>query len=115
MIKDRRKRRHLHIRHRAVGTTDRPRLCVHRSNRHIQVQLVDDSRDKVLAGASSLSPGILSQKLNPMEASKAVGKMIADQAKELGVSKVVFDRAGYRYHGRVKAVAEAAREGGLEF
>lgn len=115
MIKDSRKRRHLHIRHRVKGTPERPRLCVARSNRGIAVQLVDDSAGKVIAGISSLTPELRHRSLKRMDASRAVGAMIAVRAKALGISKVVFDRAGYRYHGRVKAVAEAAREGGLEF
>lgn len=115
MIRDRRKRRHLHIRHRVTGTPERPRLCVKRSNQNVFVQLVDDTRNKVLTGVSSLTLSIREQKLKRLEASKEVGKQIATKAKELGVTKVVFDRAGYRYHGRVKAVAEGAREGGLQF
>ena len=90
-------------------------MCVQRSNRYIYAMLVDDSRGRVLTGVSSLAPAIRKKKLKQMEASREVGRMIAERAKELKVSKAVFDRSGYRYHGRVKAVAEAAREGGLEF
>ena len=115
MIKDSRKRRHLHIRHRVQGTPERPRLCVARSNRGIAVQLVDDSSGRVIAGISSLTPELRHRNLKRMDASRAVGAMIAVRAKALGIDKVVFDRAGYRYHGRVRAVAEAAREGGLQF
>jgi large subunit ribosomal protein L18 len=115
MIRDSRKRRHLHIRNRVAGTQGRPRLCVKRSNANIFAQLVDDSSGKVLTGVSSLSPSVREKKLKRMEASKEVGRQIAAKAKELGLAAVVFDRAGYRYHGRVKAVAEGAREGGLKF
>lgn len=105
----------MHIRHRVKGTAERPRLCVARSNRGIAVQLVDDYTGRVIAGISSLTPELRNRKLKLMDASRAVGAMIAVRAKALGISKVVFDRCGYKYHGRVKAVAEAAREGGLEF
>jgi large subunit ribosomal protein L18 len=115
MIRDRRKRRRFNIRKRVVGTPERPRLVVIRSNMHVAAQLVDDSRDRVLTGVSSLAQAVRDKKLKRMEASREVGKLVAGKAKELKVSKVVFDRAGYRYHGRVKAVAEGAREGGLEF
>jgi large subunit ribosomal protein L18 len=115
MIHESRKRRHLHIRRRAAGTPERPRLCVKRSNRHIAAQLIDDTADRVLTGVSSLAPEISSKKLKPMEACGAVGRLLAEKAKGMGIAKVVFDRAGYRYHGRVKALAEAAREGGLDF
>jgi large subunit ribosomal protein L18 len=77
--------------------------------------LVDDSRNRVLTAVSSSVPGVQEKKLKRTEASKEVGKLIAGKARELGVKKVVFDRAGYRYHGRVRAVADGAREGGLEF
>ncbi|MFO7676723.1 MAG: 50S ribosomal protein L18 [bacterium] len=115
MIKDSRKRRHLHLRHRVIGTAERPRLCVARSNRGIAVQLVDDGAGRVITGVSSLVPALREKKLKRMDLSREVGRLIAEQARERGIRKVVFDRAGYRYHGRVKAVAEAAREGGLEF
>lgn len=90
-------------------------MCVHRSNKGIFAQLVDDTRERVLAGVSTLTPAVREKKLKPMEASSEVGRQIAARAKTLGISKVAFDRAGFRYHGRVKAVAEAAREGGLDF
>ena len=115
MIRNRRKRRHQHIRHRVSGTPERPRLCVHRSNKGIFTQLVDDTRERVLAGVSTLTPAVREKKLKPMEASSEVGRQIAARAKTLGINKVAFDRAGFRYHGRVKAVAEAARKGGLDF
>ncbi len=115
MIRNPRKRRHLHIRKRVVGTAERPRLCVKRSNANMFAQLVDDSASRVLTGVSSLTPAIREKKLKRMEAAKEVGRLIAAKAKELGITAVVFDRAGYNYHGRVKAVADGAREGGLKF
>jgi large subunit ribosomal protein L18 len=115
MIRDRRIRRRFSIRKRVVGTPERPRLVVIRSNMNVAAQLVDDSKDRVLTGVSSLAKAVRDKKLKRMDASREVGRLIAGKAKELKVSKVVFDRAGYRYHGRVKAVAEGAREGGLEF
>jgi len=115
MIRDTRKRRHLSIRRRIAGTTERPRLCIKRSNRYIYAMLVDDSRNRVLTGISSQVDAVREKKLKRIEAAKEVGKLIAGKSKELGFKQVVFDRAGYRYHGRVKAVAEGAREGGLEF
>jgi large subunit ribosomal protein L18 len=115
MNKDRLARRHKSLRHRIAGVPERPRLCVKRSNRFVYAMLVDDTKSRVLTGVSSLMSEIQDKKLKPTEASKEVGKLIAGKAKELGIKKVVFDRAGYRYHGRVKAVAEGAREGGLEF
>ncbi|MEO0005205.1 MAG: 50S ribosomal protein L18 [candidate division WOR-3 bacterium] len=115
MIRNRRLRRHLSIRKRVSGSPERPRLCVNRSNRHIYAQLIDDTTGKVLTGASTLSPELKGKKLKPVEIALEVGRLIAEKAKTLGVKKVVFDRAGYRYHGRVKALAEGARQGGLEF
>jgi large subunit ribosomal protein L18 len=115
MIKDRLERRHLSLRRRTVGSPDRPRLCVKRSNLYVYAMLVDDTKDKVLTGISSQLPSIQEKKLKRTEQSKEVGKLIAEKAKGLGIKKVVFDRGGYRYHGRVKAVADGAREGGLEF
>ncbi len=114
MIENRRERRHLHIRHRIAGTPAKPRLCVARSNRNISAQLVDDAAGKVLTGISTLTPVVAEKKLKRIEAAKEVGRQIADKAKSLGIQAVVFDRAGFRYHGRVKAVAEGAREGGLK-
>ena len=96
---------------------DRPRLSVFRSSKHIYVQVIDDARGRTLAAASSLDKE-LRGKLKTgadKEAAAAVGKLVAERAKSAGLSKVVFDRGGYLYHGRVKALAEAAREGGLSF
>ncbi|MCL6466177.1 MAG: 50S ribosomal protein L18 [candidate division WOR-3 bacterium] len=115
MIRDRKLRRHLSIRHRISGTPERPRLCVFRSNRHMYAQLIDDTTGRVLTAVSSLTPELRDKKGKPTEMALEVGKLVAAKAKERGITKVVFDRAGYRYHGRVKAVAEGARQGGLEF
>ena len=117
----RRKRRHLRVRKKVTGTPERPRLVVFKSLKHIYAQIVVDppvGPCRVLVGASTLSPEIrdevkgLSGKI---EKARLVGKLIAKRAQEKGVKKVVFDRAGYKYHGRVKALAEGAREAGLEF
>jgi large subunit ribosomal protein L18 len=108
---ERRYKRHLRVRNKISGTAERPRLVVFRSLKHIYAQLVDDSANKTLATVSDL--GIEEGKKG--ERAEAVGKMIAERAKSAGISRVVFDRAGYRYHGRIKAVADGARKGGLEF
>jgi len=104
-------RRHLRVRKKVMGTAERPRLVIFRSLKHITAQLVDDVTRRTLATVSStdLETGKKTQK------SLEVGKRIAARAKDAGITKVVFDRAGYKYHGRVKAVADGAREGGLEF
>jgi len=91
------------------------RLCVHRTPRHIYAQIIAPAGDKVLASASTLDGSLRSGKTSNAEAAAAVGKLVAERAKEVGVEKVAFDRAGYKYHGRVKALADAARETGLEF
>ncbi len=108
---EKRTRRHLRVRKKLSGTAERPRLVVYRSDKHIYAQLVDDVQARTLATVSShkLTEGKKTDK------STEVGKQIAAVAKERGISSVVFDRAGYKYHGRVKAVADGAREGGLEF
>ncbi len=105
--------RHLRVRQRVVGTPERPRLCVFRSLNHIYAQVIDDTRGHTLAAASTLE----SRVDNGPKSSEArqVGQLVAVRAKAQGIGKVVFDRAGYKYHGRIKAVAEAAREGGLDF
>ena len=105
-----RERRHLRVRKRVAGTAERPRLVVFRSLKHITAQLVDDTQGRTLMTVSDAD--ITGKKA---EKSLEVGKRIAARAKEAGISRVVFDRAGYQYHGRVKAVADGAREGGLEF
>ena len=101
------------IRKKISGTGERPRLTVFRSNAHIYAQLVDDSAGRTLAAAGSNVDGVEGK--NRTEISKAVGQKLAESAREAGIEQVVFDRNGYRYHGRVKALAEGAREGGLKF
>ncbi|MDE3055027.1 MAG: 50S ribosomal protein L18 [Gemmatimonadota bacterium] len=108
---EQRQRRHLRVRKHLAGTPERPRLVVFRSLKHIYAQLVDDTTGRTLMTVSD--QGVPAGK--KAERSAQVGKAIAEQAKAAGISRVVFDRAGYKYHGRVKAVAEGAREGGLEF
>ncbi len=100
------------IRGKINGTSVRPRLSVYRSNQHIYAQLIDDLDGRTLASASSLSVDV-DESAERMDQSKAVGKQLAERAQEAGVNKAVFDRNGYRYHGRVRALAEGAREGGL--
>jgi large subunit ribosomal protein L18 len=107
---EQRKRRHRRVRARVSGTPERPRLVVHRSLKHIYAQIVDDAAQRTLL---TVSDHALTGKKS--ERSAAVGKLVADKAKAAGITRVVFDRAGYKYHGRVKAVADGAREGGLEF
>ena len=108
---ERRTRRHLRVRKKVMGTPERPRLVVYRSLKHIYAQLVDDVAQRTLATVSSHTVG----EGKKTEKATAVGKALAERAKSTGVTQVVFDRAGYKYHGRVKAVADGAREGGLDF
>ena len=103
------------IRKEVAGTTSKPRLSVFRSNTDIYAQLIDDTTGTTIASASSKQKDITAQKAPKIEKSKMVGEAIARKAGELGIKQVVFDRSGYIYHGRVKAVAEGAREGGLDF
>lgn len=103
------------IRRKIAGTAQKPRLSVFRSNRDIYVQLINDDAAQTLAAASSRDKDIAAQKGTKTEQSKLVGQAIARKAKELGVEAIVFDRGGYLYHGRVKALADGAREGGLVF
>ncbi|HET9746574.1 MAG TPA: 50S ribosomal protein L18 [Chitinophagaceae bacterium] len=103
------------IRRKINGTAAKPRLSVFRSNTEIYAQLIDDANGHTLASASSKDKSIVAQKGNKSEKSKLVGSAIAAKASELGLKEVVFDRGGYLYHGRVKAVADGAREGGLKF
>jgi large subunit ribosomal protein L18 len=112
-----RERIHLRMRKRIVGTSERPRLCIHRSSRHIRAQVVDDHAGRTLASASSLDKEVRAviKGGGNIAASKVVGKVIAERARAKGVDKVVFDRGGYQYHGRIQALAEAAREAGLKF
>jgi large subunit ribosomal protein L18 len=111
--RQRRARRHQRVRKHVIGTAERPRLVVFRSNRGIGAQLVDDTTGSTLAAASSLN--VRNAKGSKSDQAAAVGKLLAQNAKKADVKSVVFDRGGYLYHGRVKALAEAAREGGLEF
>jgi large subunit ribosomal protein L18 len=112
-----RRRIHVRIRQRIAGTSERPRLCVHRSSRHIRAQVIDDQTGRTLASASSLDTDVKKTLKGGgnIAASKVVGKAVAERARAKGVEKVVFDRGGYQYHGRVQALAEAAREAGLQF
>jgi large subunit ribosomal protein L18 len=103
------------IRKKIRGSAEKPRLSVFRSNAEIYVQLIDDVNQVTLAAASSKDKDILAQKVNKTEKSKLVGAAIARKATDLGLQNIVFDRGGYLYHGRVKAVADGAREGGLVF
>jgi len=103
------------IRSRVSGTAERPRMSVFRSNKEIYVQLVDDLSGKTLLAASSKEKGLAGEAGPKVDVSRKVGKLIAERAKEAGLTKVVFDRNGYLYHGRVKALAEGAREEGLQF
>ena len=112
---DRRARRHLRVRKRVRGTAARPRLVVFRSSKHIYAQVVDDDKGVTLVGAADTSEGIQVEGTGKTAKSHALGRLIAARAKEKGIARVVFDRGGYQYHGRVKALADAAREAGLEF
>ena len=112
-----RKKRHARIRRRVSGVPERPRMCVFRSEKHIYAQIIDDTTGKTLVSASSLSKEFKEQGLkgSGVPAAKAVGALIAGKAVAQSIEKVVFDRAGFIYHGRVKALADAAREKGLKF
>lgn len=110
-------RRHGRIRRKVFGTSERPRLAVFRSNQHIYAQVIDDTRHHTLAAASTLEPDLKSElpSGSTRDASAQVGKLLAERAIAQGIRQVVFDRGGSLYHGRVKALADAAREGGLDF
>jgi large subunit ribosomal protein L18 len=110
-----RTRRHARLRKKVTGTPARPRLVVHRSARHMVVQLIDDVAGHTLAAASSLEADVRTLEGDKKAKAAKVGALIAARAREVGVTAVVFDRGGYVYHGRVAALADAAREGGLEF
>ncbi|HNV04685.1 MAG TPA: 50S ribosomal protein L18 [Petrotogaceae bacterium] len=115
--KEERAKRHLRIRKTLSGTAERPRLVVFKSGKHIYVQIIDDVQGHTLAAASTSDKELKGklEKTWTVEASKIVGKLIGERAKAKGISKVAFDRAGYKYHGRIKALADSAREAGLEF
>ena len=112
-----RQRIHRRIRKTLIGTTERPRLCVHRTTKHIRAQVIDDVTGKTIVAASSLDAEVRTEIKGGgnIAASKVVGKVVAQRARAKGVEKVVFDRGGYQYHGRVQALAESAREAGLQF
>ena len=110
-----RKRRHLRVRKKVSGTAQRPRLVIFRSLKHIYAHLVDDVQGKVLMGLADVSEGVTKTDGGKVAKGFAVGQALAEKAKGAGITKVVFDRAGYAFHGRVKAVADGARKGGLEF
>ncbi len=109
-----RARRHVRVRKKVRGTPDRPRLAVFRSNRYIYAQLIDDTKGHTIAAASSQERELRDRRLT-VETAAEVGRLLAERAKEAGVSSVVFDRGGFKYHGRIKALADAVREAGLEF
>ncbi|HEX8675440.1 MAG TPA: 50S ribosomal protein L18 [Longimicrobium sp.] len=115
--RDRRERRHRRVRAKVNGTQQRPRLVVYRSLNNVEGQVVDDVAGRTLVGLSTLSSDLRAQRAEQTktEQSRAAGRALAERAKEMGITQVVFDRGGYLYHGRVKAFAEGAREGGLEF
>lgn len=110
-----RKRRHNRVRKNLFGTTERPRLNVYRSNKHIYAQLIDDTTGVTLASASTVDKELSVDSSSSVAAATQVGELIAKRAQDKGHKSVVFDRGGYLYHGRVKALADAAREAGLEF
>ena len=108
-------RRHARLRQKVSGTTERPRLAVFRSNRHIVAQVIDDTVGHTIAAASTVEAGMRTKATGNAEAAAEVGRLVAARALEKGVARVVFDRGGAKYHGRIAALAEAAREAGLEF
>jgi large subunit ribosomal protein L18 len=110
-----RERRHLRLRKKVAGTAERPRLAVFRSLSHIYAQVIDDTAGRTLAAASDLETDMKTATGTKTEVAKRVGTLVAERAKTAGVSRVVFDRGGFQYHGRVKALADAAREAGLAF
>ena len=110
-----RKRRHRRVRKKVEGSAERPRLAVFRSLNHIYAQVIDDASGKTLAAASTVEKEFKGSKSTKSEEAKLVGRLVAERARSAGVEHVVFDRAGFRYHGRVKSLAEAAREAGLDF
>ena len=107
-------KRHRRVRKRVSGTTARPRLAVFRSNRHIYAQVIDDTTGRTLAAASTAEPELRSGATGTVDAAKAVGQLVGERAKVAGVTAVVFDRGGFRYHGRVAALCDGARAAGLE-
>ena len=112
---ERLKRRHRRVRKKIMGTAERPRLAVFRSNKHVYVQAIDDIAGRTLAAASTVEADQRAGATATVDAAKGVGLLVAQRAKEAGITTVVFDRGGFSYHGRVAAVADGAREGGLVF
>ena len=112
-----RRRRHTRVRKKVFGVSSHPRLCVYRSLRHIYAQVVDDQFGKTIVAASTLSPEVKKkvEKLKKSQAAAVVGELLAEKSKASGIKRVVFDKSGYAYNGRVKSLAEACRKGGLEF
>ncbi|MBA3654709.1 MAG: 50S ribosomal protein L18 [Actinobacteria bacterium] len=110
-----RQRRHRRVRKHVAGTADRPRLAVFRSNKHISAQVIDDGSGRTLAAASTIEADLRTGATGNRDAATKVGQRLAERAKAAGVTRVVFDRGGFMYHGRVAAVADAAREAGLDF
>jgi large subunit ribosomal protein L18 len=108
-------RRHARVRKHITGTAERPRLAVFRSARHISAQVIDDTSGRTLASAATVESALRSGSTGNVSAAQTVGRLVAERAKAAGVTQVVFDRGGNRYHGRVAALADAAREAGLEF
>ncbi|MFQ6399187.1 50S ribosomal protein L18 [Nocardia sp. KC 131] len=108
-------RRHFRLRKKVVGTTERPRLVVNRSSRHLHAQLIDDSIGKTVAAASSIEADVRALDGDKSAKGKKVGALLAERAKAAGIEAIVFDRGGHDYHGRIAALADAAREGGLKF
>ena len=117
LVKKRRVRRQLRVRKRLFGTPERPRLAIFRSSKHIYAQVINDETGTTLASAGTLDPAIKAELKSGgnKAAATAVGKLIADRAKQAGIDKICFDRRSYKYHGRVAALADAVREGGLQF
>lgn len=115
--REKRETRHRRVRKKVVGTPERPRLCVYRSLKHMYAQIVDDTAQCTLVSVSTVEPGLRGQipSAGNIKGAAMVGKLVAERALQIGLKRVVFDRGGYIYHGRVKALAEAAREGGLDF
>ena len=110
-----RQKRHQRLRLHLEGSTDRPRLAIFRSLKHIYAQVIDDASGRTLAAASTVEKVLRGSDSTKVEEAKVIGRLVAERAKAAGVQRVVFDRAGFKYHGRVKSLADAAREAGLEF
>jgi large subunit ribosomal protein L18 len=113
--RERRQRRHRRVRKKIMGTAQRPRLSVFRSNKHIYAQAIDDLSGRTVAAASTMEAGLRGGSTGTVDAAKQVGKLVGERVKAQGVDTVVFDRGGFQYHGRIAAVADGAREAGLEF